>query len=65
MGTIIVATNILGTASTEVLRREINKICIEENIDGDEVWKKVQAAQNLENIKKVLKEYFENKLILV
>jgi hypothetical protein len=65
MSTIIISTEILGNAATDVLRREINTICLDEGIDGGEVWEKVSSAKSLDGIKDVLKDYFDRKLILV
>jgi hypothetical protein len=65
MSTIIVSTEILGNAATDVLRREINTICLDEGIDGGEVWEKVSGAKSLDGIKDVLKDYFKDSLKIV
>jgi len=65
MSKTIVSLEILGNSTTDVLHREVNALCIEEKIDGDEVWAKISAEKTLDGIKIVLKEYFEDKLILV
>jgi hypothetical protein len=65
MSKTIVSLEILGNAATDVLRREVNALCIEEKIDGDEVWAKISAEKTIDGIKTILTEYFEDNLILV
>jgi len=65
MGDIIVSTEILGQTVTEVLHREVNALCFDKKIDGDEVWKKIIDAKHIDELRDVLKEYFGKEIRLI
>lgn len=65
MSKILVIGEMLGDNLTSVLHTQINNLCVEEKMDGDEVWGKVTAQKTFEDIKIVLKDYFGDKLKLI
>ena len=65
MNKVIVSASITGEETTPVLRAEVNKLCLERNIDGDEVWNEIMSKQSFPDIQKVLKSYFNNDLKLI
>jgi hypothetical protein len=65
MGKIIIPTEILGAQASDVLRREINNICINDGLDGDKIWKDVTIAKSIPDIQIILDKELNGEIIVL
>lgn len=58
MGKILISTQIVGNAATEILHREVNNLSINKKLDGDKIWNGIVKASDIIGIQSILDENF-------
>jgi hypothetical protein len=61
----LIITGMVGNEASSILHREVNNLCIEKNLDGDEIWKEIIGAPTMKDIQTILKNYFDNELKII
>jgi len=54
----------VGTEATNVLKREVNAYCIDNKIDGEEIWKEIISAPTIPDIQTILDKKLEGAIII-
>ena len=65
MAKTLILTAMVGNASSEILQREVNSLCIDKKLDVTPIWKEITDATHVVAIQEILSKHFENELKVI
>lgn len=61
----LIITEMVGSAASEILQREVNTLSTEKKLDAVAIWKEITEASHVLAIQEILKNHFGNELKVI
>jgi hypothetical protein len=65
MAKTLIITEMVGSAASEILQREVNSLCVDKELDGTAIWKEITEAQHVLQIQEIIQKHFGDELKVV